>query len=589
MNRTTTALCLVLAALGCDAPDESGPVATEPSRAEDGTPARGDWLVEWELSDAESLNPLTSNDATSAGVLGYVMSSMTGLNPETLEYLPVLATSLPEVSADHLTYTFHLRNDATFSDGKPVTIEDVLFSFKAIKHPEVDAPFVRNYYQSVVDARVIDADTIEFRCAEPYFRNDTMLGGMQVLPRHFYDPEGNLDGVSVTDLVGWDKLEPTKKARALEFSNRFNRDFHRKVLGAGAYVLADPERDLVTGERLVLRHRDGYWAPGDALRGDGWVDRVFFRVINNPDAALVSLKAGTLDTMGLTPIQHFKQTDTPGFRARFEKSINFTPSYLYVGWNQKKPVFAEKKVRQALAHLTDRDRIIQRVMLGLAEKVDSPVYRFSNEYNEDIRGYEFDPAKAAKLLEEAGWIDRDGDGVREKTIDGKTVPLRFEIVSNSGNAIRKNIGLIIVSEFRRAGVDASFRELDWSIMLQRLDNREYDAVIIGWQFSPTEPDLYQIWHSSQAARGGSNHIGFENEEVDRLLVEYRREFDEQKRIAMYRRVQEILHDEAPYDFLYMPKVVTAYDRRFRGVRWFKTGRTNTGEWWVPLAEQRYGN
>src|SRR6185436_4040068 len=118
---------------------------------------------------------------------------------------------------------------------------------------------------------------------------------------------------------------------------------------------------------------------------------------------------------------------------------------------EKKPGLGEKKVRQALAHLTDRDRIIQRVMLGLAEKVDSPVYRFSEEYNQDIKGYDFDPAKAAKLLDEAGWIDRDGDGVREKTIDGKPTPLRFEIVSNSGNAIRKNIGLIIVSEFRRAG------------------------------------------------------------------------------------------------------------------------------------------
>ncbi|MGH7803760.1 MAG: ABC transporter substrate-binding protein, partial [Candidatus Binatia bacterium] len=193
------------------------------------------------------------------------------------------------------------------------------------------------------------------------------------------------------------------------------------------------------------------------------------------------------------------------------------------------------------------------------------------------------------LLDDAGWVDRDGDGVREKTIHGKPVPLRFELISNSGNAIRKNIGLIIVSEFRRAGIDASFRELDWSIMLQRLDNREYDAVIIGWQFSPAEPDLYQIWHSTQTARGGSNHVNFVNAEVDRLLVEYRREFEEQKRIELYRRVQEIIHEEAPYDFLFMSKAVTAYDRRFRGVRWFKTGSTNTGEWWVPLAEQRYGN
>lgn len=553
-----------------------------------GGPVRGDWLVLWALSDAESLNPLTSNDAGASAVLGNIMSPLTTLDPATLEQVPVIASALPTISEDRLTYTFQIRRDATFSDGIPVTIEDVLFSLKAIKHPEVDAPFLRNYFQSVADARIVDEATIEIRCSEPYFRNDRILGGISVLPRHFYDPEGKLESLGIADFVGWDKLDQKKKDLALEFSRRFNREFHRKVLGAGAYVLADPERDLITGERLMLRHRD-FWAPADAIRGDGWVKRLLYRVINNPDAALVSLKARTLDTMSLTPTQHFKQTDTPGFRARFEKELYFTPSYLYIGWNQKKPGLGEKKVRQALSRLVDRDRIIQKVMLGLAEKVDSPVYRFSPEYNDQIRGWQFDRAAANELLAEADWIDRDGDGVREKRIDGNVVPLRFEIVSNSGNAIRKNIGLIVVDEFRRAGIDASFRELDWSIMLQRLDNRDYDAIIIGWQFSPADPDLYQIWHSSQSVPGGSNHVNFANQEIDRILVEYRREFDKDRRIELYHRAQEILFEEAPYTFLWMPKTVTAYDRRYRGVNWYPTGGTNSGEWWVPIPLQRYGN
>jgi peptide/nickel transport system substrate-binding protein len=392
----------------------------------------------------------------------------------------------------------------------------------------------------------------------------------------------------VSELVDWESIDEAKKARALEFSRAFNRDFHRRVLGAGAYVLADPSRDLITGERLVLRRRDDFWAPGDALRGDGWVERLFYRVINNPDAALVSLKAQTLDTMSLTPTQHFKQTDTPGFHARFEKSIYFAPSYLYVGWNSRKPVFADERVRQALSQLVDRERIIDKVMLGLAQKVDSPIYRFSPEYDADLEGWDFDPTAARAKLEQAGWIDRDGDGVREKTIDGEVVPLRFEIVSNAGNATRKSIGLITVDQYRRAGIAASFRELDWSILLQRLDQRDYDAVIIGWQFSPADPDLYQVWHSTQTVPGGSNHVGFVNEEADRILVDYRREFDKAERIEMYRRLQEIIRDEAPYTFLFMPKNVTAYDRRFEGVTWYPSGGTNYGEWWVPLADQRYG-
>jgi peptide/nickel transport system substrate-binding protein len=360
------------------------------------------------------------------------------------------------------------------------------------------------------------------------------------------------------------------------------------VLGAGAYVLADPARDLVTGERVVLRHRDGFWAPGDPLRGDGWMDRVFFRVINNPDAALVTLKAGTLDFMSLTPLQHLKQTGTPGFRQRFKKEIAFTPSYVYIGWNELRPVFRDKRVRQALSRLVDRDRIIERVLFGYGEKIDSPVYRFSPEYNTDLKGYAFDPDRAKRDLDDAGWVDHDGDGIRDKVIDGTPTPLRFEIISNSGNAARRNIGLIVVDQLRRAGIDATFREVDWSILLDRIERFDYDAVILGWQFSPNDPDLYQLWHSSQAVPGGSNHVSFKNAEADRILVEYRREFDKQKRIELYRKLQEIILDEAAYTFLYMPKAISTVDRRFADTIWYPTGQPNVNEWWVPLAQQKYG-
>ncbi|MGH7857394.1 MAG: ABC transporter substrate-binding protein, partial [Candidatus Binatia bacterium] len=357
---------------------------------------------------------------------------------------------------------------------------------------------------------------------------------------------------------------------------------------AGAYVLEDPERDLITGERIVLRHRSGFWAPGDPLRGDGYVERFFFRIINNQDAALVALKAGTLDLMGITPLQHIKQTDTPGFKASFEKAISYTPSYVYVGWNQKRPVLREKKVRQALAHLIDRDRIIDKVLFGFGEKIDSPVYRFHPEYNTDLRGYPFDPSTGQRMLDEAGWTDHDGDGIRDKEIDGKRTPLRMDIISNSGNAIRKNIGLIIIDELKQAGIAASFREVDWSILLDKIGKFDYDAVILGWVMSLNDPDLFQLWHSSQAVPGGSNHVSFRNAEADRILEEYRREFDEKRRIELYWRLQEIILEESPYAFLYMGKAITAYDRRFRDTKWYESGAPNLNEWWVPSGLQRYG-
>ena len=217
---------------GADSSPSQDEAATQ--QASLGPPVRGDWLL---LSDAESLNPLTSNDATASEVLSFVMSSLTATHPKTFAQIPVLAAELPTVSADHLTYTFKLRKDATFSDGTSVTVDDVLFSVKAIKNPEVKAPFLRNYYTSLVDARAIDDSTIEFRCSEPYFRNDVVLGGISVLPKHFYDPRGELDDISVADLAGWDAIAPEKKEKAVRFAQSFNADFHRRVLGAGAYVL----------------------------------------------------------------------------------------------------------------------------------------------------------------------------------------------------------------------------------------------------------------------------------------------------------------------------------------------------------------
>ena len=193
-----------------------------------------------------------------------------------------------------------------------------------------------------------------------------------------------------------------------------------------------------------------------------------------------------------------------------------------------------------------------------------------------------------KLLTEAGWSDSDGDGVLDREIDGERVPLRFEILTNSSNQSRKLVGLAVVDEFKRAGIDANLREIDWSILLQKVDAFEYDAVVLGWVLPLSDPDLYQVWHSSQAVAGGSNFVSFKNDEVDRLLDAYREEFDFAKRKVMIDRIQEILYEEQPYTWLYSPTAVDVWDRRFEGVTWYEKGKTtDMSEWWVPTGDQRY--
>ncbi len=594
------ALALSLLAVSCGGPTEQkqdGAAAqTDPNataaqaQPTSEPPVRGDWLVIHTLSDPESLNPLTANDAGASSVLGWIFPPLVYVDPATLELKPAIAKSLPEVAPDHLMYEYTLREDVTFSDGKPVTAEDVVFTLKAIRHPRVNAPHARNYYEAVSDATALRANVVRIRMSKPYFLSDYQLGGIQPLPRHYYDSENLLGDVDFRELDKYDELPPDKKERADRFAKQFNENFNRNPMGPGALVLENPGRDLVTGERVELRRRpEPFWAAGHPELNDPYVARILFRVMNNTDAALVALKAGTVDLMGVRPVQFLKQMGDPKTRERIETHEDASGSYTYIGWNQRRAIFRDKLVRQALSHLVDKKNICAKVMLGLADPVESPIYPKRPEYDTKLAPWPFDPAKAKELLAKAGWADTNGDGVLDHDDgEGGRTPLRFEIISNSGNDDRKNLGLVVIDEFKRAGIDASFRAVDWTILLERVKSFDYDAVILGWTASGAiPPDLYQIWHSSMAVEGGSNHISFMDERVDSLLTQYRTEFDAVKRKALYDQVQEILYDEQPYTFVYAPRSLTAFDKRFHGVTWYPAGGSLESEWWVPSGAQKY--
>ncbi len=592
-------LACVGLAIACGGPQDddsdarvAAPVTTSDTETGSaaGPPQRGDWLVLELLSDPENLNPYTSSDQSSNRVLAWIFQGLLSIDNETYEHVPLVARELPEISADHLTYTFRLRDDVTFSDGTPLTAEDVVFSLKVIRHPKVAAPHLRNYFDSVRQATAVDSHTVRIDLREPYFRNTWMLGGFDILPRHHYDPDDLLGRVTLAELNDWDALDAETQARAQRFAKSFNESFQRNPLGSGAYVIEDPERDVVTGEQIVLRHRNNFWAPGDTDRDDGWVDRIVFRVINDAEAQLVAFKAGKIDYIDrITPIQATRQTDNARFQERSRKHAEILLGYAYIGWNQRRAIFADKRVRQALSHLVDKQNIVDKVQLGLAQAVEGPVFPKRPEYNHDLAPWVYSPEKAVALLAEAGWSDSDGDGILDKMIDGERVPLRFEIVSNAGNDERRKVGLTVIDSFKRHGIDASFRAVDWSILLERLDRSDIDAVIMGWGGGGAiiPPDLYQIWHSSQAVENGSNYVGFKNAEADDLMERYRVEFDAEKRQQLYRRLQEILYDEQPYTFLYTRSNVSIWDRRFSNANTYPGVGLILNEWWVPVDRRRY--
>ncbi|MBI3330161.1 MAG: hypothetical protein HYZ81_26065 [Nitrospinae bacterium] len=547
-----------------------------------GSPMTGDWLIGHMLSDPEQLNPLTSNDAGASNILGHIFESLLQRNPRTLELKPELALARPETSDDKLTYTFQLRRDARFQDGRPVTGEDVLFSIKALKCPLVNAPFRRVYYESIVDAQLLDPYTIRFKAKEPYFLNENVLGSIPALPRHYYDPENLLQDVTVAELSR-DYTQHEEQVR--KFAQQFNQNFSRNPIGSGPYTF----KSWSTGQEVVLERDRNYWGQGKEGIDQVYLDVRKLRIINNRDAALVSLKAGDLDAMALEPLQHLRQTSGARFEKEYAKFVYTTPSYTYIGWNNVHPIFRDRRVRQAMTYFTNRQQIVKTVLFDLGQVIDSPIYRFRPEYDETLYSHPYDPAKGLQILQEAGWKDTDGDGILDKVVDDQRVPLRFEVKFNSGNDIRKSVALALQDELRKHGIDVQVRALDWTIFLDDVRNHKFDAMILGWAMSVNEPDAYQVWHSSQAENKGSNHIRYKNPRVDAILEEYRRTFDANKRVELYREFQRILNDEQPYTFLFMQKAVTAVGRRFQGVEVLPIGGLRAQEWWVPKSLQKYSS
>ena len=543
-------------------------------------PVTGDWLVTHALSDPEQLNPLTSSDATASEIIAYIFQSLLTRDPRSLELKPLVSESRPIISEDKRVYTFKLRHDVRFQDGQPLTGEDVLFSVKAIKCPLVNAPFLQVYFNSIIDAQLIDGYTIRFTTKEPYFLNESVLGeNVVILPRHYYDPENFLKDVTVRDLIG-DPAKLSDKVR--KFADNFNKNYSRKPMGSGPYKF----QDWKTGREVALVRDPNYWGTGKAGIDQTFLDRILYRIINNMDGALVTLKSGGLDTMDLTPVQATRGSNSERFNREFQKLEYFAPSYSYIGWNNQNPIFRDKRVRQAMTYLTNRKQMVKTLLFGLGEVVNGPIFFFRPEYDKNLNEYPYNPDKALSLLREAGWQDTDGDGVLDKVINGQKTPFRFEFKVPSGSSTGKSVILVLQDELKRHGIIATVRDLDWTIFLDDVKNHKFDAVIMAWAMQASEPDEYQVWHSSQAANKGSDHISYKNARADKILEDYRREFDPKKRVELYREFQEILNEEQPYTFLFARKSVSPVQRRFRGVEVYPAG-LRPQEWWVPRSAQKY--
>lgn len=551
---------------------------------------KGDWVIHQEMSDAEKLNPIVSNDATSTEICNYMFDTLLEEDRITYELKPSVASSLPEISEDLLSYTFNLRNDVKFADGKPLTGNDIIYTVKVIKNPFSDAQALRNYFTDVSDVSLVDGNPykVRFKMSKPYFRALYSLGLFQILPKHILDPE------NVNDNITFDRLNmaaETFTADAEEFkdmqkyaefinSQEVSRD-PKYVVGSGPYKL----EEWITGQRIVLVRNENYWNKFDPT----YPNRLVFRTIQDQTAAITAAKNGEIDMMNVVRNIDFVQNLSNPEQFNLEKAIVARPVYLYVGWNSKKPFFSDPKVRYALGHCIDRETIINRILYGLAVPIQSHIYYKSDLLNTDLEYIPYDLDKARELLKEAGWVDTDGDGIIDKMIDGKKVDFRFTFMNNQ-NPERRSVLLVLVNALKYVGIRATIQDFEWSVFLDKQSRHDYDACIGGWVLTASPPDPFQIFHSSQSRDGGSNYISYNNPESDRIIEEYRITADEEKRRQLIWDWQQIIYNDQPYTFLWSPAGKYAYSNRFRNARWYAYPYPNkSNEWWVPAIDQKYKN
>jgi ABC-type transport system substrate-binding protein len=230
--------------------------------------------------------------------------------------------------------------------------------------------------------------------------------------------------------------------------------------------------------------------------------------------------------------------------------------YTYIGYNSRRPPFDDPRVRRALGMAIDTKKIIDHVLYGQGEPITGPFVKQTDFYNHAIKPLPYDPEAAVTLLNQAGW-HRGTDGYLQK--EGKR--LAFTLITNHGNPLRKAILAVAQDAWKRIGIQVETDLLEWSVFIQkRVNQLDFDALILGW-LMPIEPDLYQVWHSSQGGKFQLNFVGFSDPEADDLIVKIRREYDHQRQVELCHRLHEIIARMQPYTFLHTTRWTAVLDKR----------------------------
>ncbi len=504
------------------------------------------------------LTPYISADVYGRRIQELTMGSLAIYDPETLEMRGQVAEAW-QVDPGGLWLRARIRANAKFSDGQPITAEDLRWTFHDfVMNEQIEAERTRSILRdSIKSVTVIDDRTVEFAFQQRLFTNVDNALSLFILPKHVY---GALNPAQINRGTGL-------------------------LVGAGPYRLKDFDvnRQWAPPADVVLERNEQYWGPKPAM------DALRIRAVNEEIARLNAFKKGDADMITPAAPQFVAMRQDPNWqsRAHYLNWVNMRSGYSFIAWNcgmrNGKPTpFTDKRVRLAMTQLLDREKMIRDIWRGIGEVAKGNMPLISAGSNKDIKPWPYEPQRALALLKEAGWEDRNGDGVLESR---EGVPFQFEYSYASGSEISEKIARFVVDACSAQGIRVTLRPADWSVYQEFMKTRDFDAITLGWGASAPESDPRQIFHSDSIKNQGDNFAQWANEDADRLIDEGRREMDAAKRAKIWQQLEAVLHEDQPYTFIRVPPWLRIVNIEIGNVhtypKWFEHPEFFRGSWVSP--------
>ncbi|MDE3838215.1 peptide-binding protein [Bacillus methanolicus] len=499
-------------------------------------PQKGGDLIVGSTGSPTLFNSLYSTDTASGEIEDLIYNGLVKADTKfNVQY--DLAEDIQE-SEDGLTYTVKIKKGVKFHDGEELTADDVVFTYSIPLSPDYAGERGSNF-EMIESIKKVDDYTVEFKLKRKDATFVPTTLEYDILPEHI------LQDVPIGELG----------------EHEFNT---KKPIGTGPFKFVEWK----DGEYVKVEAFDDYF------EGRPYLDSITYKIVPDANALIAQIQAGDIDYYAAVPgsdLETVKAID--GVKVVSDLAL----SYTFLGYNEKNPLFKDKKVRQAITHAIDREAIVESVMNGEGKVAHVPESPLSWAYSDDVPKFDYDPEKSKKLLEEAGWKDTDGDGILDK--DGKK--FSFTVKTNQGNKVREDIVVVLQQQLKEVGIEAKPEIVEWSAFIDQISapNWKYDALVLGWALS-TFPDQYDVFHSSQREQG-LNLVWWSNKEADKLMEDARQILDKEEYKKAYSEIYKIIAEEQPYTFLYYPKEHRAMPENLQGFEFHaRNPFWNVHKWWL---------